>query len=298
MKENALDVTEQAEVFEFVSIGEVINQTLQKNIKQGEILNGIPTGFCEIDKTISGLQKGQLITIAVKPGMGKTAFLLSMLNNVAVKNNFSAAVFSPERSKQKIASRIIESETGMSVGKLLNNDLISSEKDRMHTVISNIAKAKIFLDDTSSISSEEFTKKAKQLKINHNVDLIFVDYLELLNRSTIDDNNREEQLNNIVYTIKEAAKELNVPIVLFSQYREQSNGDNNGQRKPSLADVPVFLSELSDVVMFLSRRNFMNNLSNKQQENVEVMIAKHDNENNNTVVPLKYIDSIAKFTND
>lgn len=294
MKENAPELTEQLEVFEFVSIGEVINQTLQKNIKQKYTPNCLPTGFSEIDKVISGLQKGQLITIAVKPGMGKTAFLLSLVNNVAIKYDYSVAIFSSERSNQKIASRLIESETGMSINKLMANDLRSSEKDRLHTILSNIAKARIMMDDTPSLICDELEKKARQLKLNHNIDLILIDYLELLNSGVSEFETREEQLSNIVNRIKSLAKELNLPIVLFSQYNNIKNRSNSLD-KPTIVDIPVFLSELSDVVMFLNRAGFIDS-SNKAEEVVEMIIAKYNNQNHNTFVPLKYIDSIAKFT--
>ncbi len=297
MKENSHDLTEQSEVFEFISIGDMINQTLQKNPEK-ENTNApdcLSTGFWEIDKIISGLQKGQLITIAVRPGMGKTAFLLSMANNIAIKNHHSVAIFSSERSNQKITSRIIESETGMSIYKLKDMNLKNSEKDHILNIISNIAKAKIFLDDTPSLSVKELVKKSRQLKFFNNIDLIIIDYLELLSTYASDSGSREEQLNTIVHTIKDIAKELNIPIVLFSQLQGYGFGYNLLQ-KPSITDIPVFLSEVSDVVLFLHRSDFMIKNPN-EKENVEMIVAKYNNKNHNTVVPLKYIESIAKFAN-
>ncbi len=175
MKENPHDVTEQSEVFEFTSIGEIINQTLPKNIKEENMTNCLSTGFLEIDKVILGLQKGHLVTIAVRPGMGKTAFLLSIANNVAIKNHHSVAIFTSERSSQKIANRIIESETGMSVYKITDKNFNLSRKDHILNIISNIAKAKIFVDDTPYISIGELVKKSRQLKFINNVDLIIID---------------------------------------------------------------------------------------------------------------------------
>ncbi len=288
-----MDITEQQEVFEFTSIGEIVNQTLQKNIEMDNTPNGLSTGFSEIDKITSGLQKGQLVTIAVRPGMGKTAFLLSMTNNIAIKNGHSVAIFSSERSSQKITNRIIESETGMSIGKLRNIDVELYKKDHLYKTISNIAKAKIYLDDSPNLSSDDLKSKSRKLKFNYNVELIIIDYLELLRTGYGDNNNREEQLNTIVHTIKSIAKEINVPIVLFSQL--QGYGlEYNMLQNPSIKDIPVFLSELSDVVMFLYRKNFINKPS-REDENVEMILAKYNNQNHNTVVPLKYIERIAKF---
>ncbi len=295
MKENSLDITEQSEVFEFMSIGEIIDQTLQQKIKKEDSSKGLSTGFFEIDKVISGLHKGQLITIAVRPGMGKTAFLLSLTNNIAIKNDHSVAIFSLERSNQKITSRIIESETGMSVGKLKGANLNSTEKDHLGAVINNIAQAKIYIDDTPSVSIEEIVKKAQKLKFVHNVDLIIVDYLELLSTRFSDTYFREEQLNTIVHTLKSVALELDIPILLFSQL--QGHGfEYNFLQKPSIKDIPIFLSEASDVVMFVHRSDFIGK-SKQDDENVEMIIAKYNNKNQNTVVPLKYIESNAKFAN-
>ena len=295
MRENSPDITEQSEVFEFIRIGEIIDQALQKKTTKENSFDGLSTGFFEIDKVISGLQKGQLITIAVRPGMGKTAFLLSMANNIAIRNNNSIAIFSSERSSLKITNRIIESETGMSVGKLKSSDISHFEKDHLNDIINNIAKAKIFLDDTPSISVEELVKKSRQLKCIHNVDLIVIDYLELLSTYSSSDNGREEQLNTIVHTLKSIAEELNIPIVLFSQL--QGLGlEYNFSKKPSITDIPVVLSEISDVVMFLHRYDFIGKAGRKS-ENVEMIIARHDNQNKDTVVPLKYLETIAKFAN-
>ncbi len=295
MRENSPDITEQSEVFEFIRIGEIIDQALQKKTTKKNSYDGLSTGFFEIDNVISGLQKGQLITIAVRPGMGKTAFLLSMANNIAIRNNNSIAIFSSERSSLKITNRIIESETGMSVGKLKSNDISHIEKDHLNDIINNIAKAKIFLDDTPSIAVEELVKKSRQLKCIHNVDLIVIDYLELLSTYSSSDNSREEQLNTIVHTLKSIAEELDIPIVLFSQL--QGLGlEYNFSKKPSITDIPVVLSEISDVVMFLHRSDFIGKAGRKS-ENVEMIIARHDNQNRETIVPLKYLETIAKFAN-
>lgn len=295
MKEIPLDVTEQSEVFEFIRIGEVIDQTLQKTTSKENSSNSLSTGFIEIDKVISGLQKGNLITIAVRPGMGKTAFLLSMTNNIAIKNNYSVAIFSAERSSHKITSRIIESETGMSVGKLMKGNISPAEKSHMNDIIRNIAKANIFIDDTLSISIEELKKKAKQLKSDHNIDLIIVDYLELLSANNSFGDCREDQLNTIVYTLKSIALELDIPIVLFSQL--QGHGfEYNFSKKPVIDDLPVFVNKTSDVVIFLHRLDF-DDKAIEQKKNVEMIIARYNNQNYDTVVPLKYIESKAKFTN-
>ncbi len=296
MEENTLEITDRSEVFEFASLRQMVNQALQQNFGESQISNGLSSGFRDIDQVISGFKKGQLTTIAVKPGMGKTALMLSIANNVAVKNNHSVAIFSPERSSTKITNRLIESETGMSLDKLLHGKLKPSERDHIFTLVSHIAKANMFLDDTPNLSVDELLKKARQLKTMHNVDLIIIDYLELLTTSITDTNSREEQLNKIVHVIKGIANELNVPIVLFSQIPGSYSGSIS--RRPTMKDLPVFLTELSDVIMLLHRSDlYQRHGQNGENHNlVEVVIGKYGNQKNENIVPLRFIESLAKFT--
>lgn len=297
MKEKPLDLTEQSEVFDVMSIGDIIDQTLQKKTQKEKAIKGLSTGFWGIDEVISGLQKGRLITVAARPGMGKTAFLLSLANNIAIKGNNSVAIFSSERSKQKITSRIIESETGMSVNKLINEAVKPVKRSHLEDIIINIAKSKIFLDDTPSISVEELIEKARKLKYIHDVDLIIVDYLELIkaNSSPGIDAIKNEMLNTVVHFLKDIASELDIPVVLFSQM--QGYGfEYNFTNKPGLNELPVSVSEISDVIMFLHRSDFTDT-NWQDNRNVEIIIAKYDSKNNNTIVPLRYNESLAKFEN-
>jgi replicative DNA helicase len=292
MEQNTLEITEQSEVFEFASIRELVNQALKKDFTEQVPGNGLSTGFKMLDNVTGGFQKGQLYTVAVKPGMGKTAFLLSVANNLAIKNNHSVAIFSSERSNLKITNRLIESETGMSLEKLRKGAMKASERDHMNSLISSIAKAKIFLDDTPALSVEELVKRSRQLKIAHNVDLVIIDYLELLSTSIIDTDSRSEQLNKIVLAIKEIARELNLPILLFSQI----GSPFYFMQKPSIKDLPVFLSELSDSVMFLHRSDLFSEGKNGYGKDVvEVIVAKQPQLKEPVVVQLTYIESIAKF---
>ena len=296
MEQNTLEITERSEVFEFASLRQMVNQALQQNFGESQISNGLSSGFRDIDQVISGFKKGQLTTIAVKPGMGKTALMLSIANNVAVKNNHSVAIFSPERSSTKITNRLIESETGMSLDKLLNGKLKPSERDHMFTLVSHIAKANMYLDDTPNLSVDELLKKTRQLKTMHNVDLIIIDYLELLTTSITDIDSREEQLSKIVHVIKDIASELNVPIVLFSQI--PGSYSESLSRRPTMKDIPVFLNELSDVIMLLHRSDLYQTQSkNGDNHNlVEVVIGKFENQMDENIVPLRFIESLAKFT--
>jgi replicative DNA helicase len=295
MEQNTLDVTEQTEVFAFTSIRELVNQTLPVSYDPGRPTTGLSTGFRALDTATGGLQKGQLVTIAVKPGMGKTAFLLSLANNMAIKNDYTLAIFSAERSNQKMISRLIESETGMSLDKIQHGAFKASEMDHMHSLLSSIAKANIFFDDTPSLSIEELEKKCRQLKHVHGVDIIIIDYLELLLTHIMDAESRAEQLNTIVMRIKEIGSELNIPILLFSQLQNTHIGLGS-LKPPALNDVPVFLSEHSDVILFVHRSGLApKNGKSAGRSKVEVIVAKHQEPSRQVSVPMAYIDSIAKF---
>lgn len=292
MELNTLEITEQSEVFEFASIRQLVNQALKKDFSGPENMPGISTGFKMLDSVTGGFQNGHLYTVAVRPGMGKTAFLLSVANNLAIKQNHSVGIFSSERSSEKITNRLIESETGMSLEKLRQGAMKPSERDHMHSLVSSIAKAKIFLDDTPALSVSELTKKSKQLKHVHNVDLIIIDYLELLSTSITDTDSRTGQLGRIVQVVKNIARELDLPILLFSQI----NSPFGFVQKPCLDELPGFLSELSDSVWFVHRSDLFATAKNGNRKDlVELIVAKQNQFTESVVVTLTFIESIAKF---
>jgi replicative DNA helicase len=296
MEQNTLEVTEQPEVFSFTGIRELVNETLKTEIGQSPSLIGLSTGFRALDETIGGIQKGQVTTIAVKPGMGKTAFLLSLANNMAIRNNYAVAIFSAERSSQKMTSRLIESETGMSVEKLQTGKLKASEMDHMHSLVNGIAKARIFLDDTPQLGAAELISKCRQLKARHEVDLIIVDYLELLSIPQAVEDSRVEELSHVMQQIKDIAQELNTPVLLFSQMPGVFPGFGSAPR-PALQDLPDFVSEGSDVVLFLHRSDLDPRQSRTPgKARVEVIVAKHQDPDRQGIVPLAFIESLSKFT--
>jgi replicative DNA helicase len=295
MEQNTLEITERSEVFEFASLRELVNQALQQNFGEIQLSNGLSTGFRDLDKVINGFKKGQLATIAVKPGMGKTALMLSIANNLAIKNNHAIAIFSSERSSTKITSRLIESETGMSLEKLTRGKLKPSERDHMFSLVGQIAKANIYLDDTPNLSVEELILKARQLKDAKDIEMIIIDYLELMTTIEPVEGSRPEQLSLIVDALKNIARELNIPILLFSQIPGQY--PNNVLKRPALDDIPVYLSEHSDVVMMLHRSDlvFRTGQENLKNDIVEVIVGKYNGNRSESVVELRFIESLAKF---
>jgi replicative DNA helicase len=299
MAENTLEVTEQSTVTDFTSIRNVVNQALNIGLKQSSFENGISTGFDLLDREINGFQNGLLTTIAVKPGMGKTALMLSIATNLALKSNHSIALFSAERSKEQITKRIIESETGMSLNKIINGKFKAEEKEYYNTLIKNIAKSQLFINDATDLTHDDICKKAVSFYRNHYVDLIIVDYLELIASGNSENIPHEEQLRVVVESLQLLARELNVPVLLFSQYQDSPIGFTSDKR-PSFDDVPAYLSELSDVVLYLYRCDLYNKpvVGNSKGNPVEIIVAKNKELTSNTSVLLRYIESIAKFTDN
>ena len=295
METNTLEITEQPEGLGFTSIRELVNQALKKNFGNKLTPDGVSTGFSALDKATGGLQKGQLYTIAVRPGTGKTAFLLSLANNMAVKDDYSVAIFSSERSNIKMTNRLIESETGMSLDKLQSGTFKDSERDHMLSLLSNIAKAKIYLDDTPALSIELLAKKAKHLKEQHQLDLIIVDYLELLTTGDVNGDDHLSQFAAMVQSIKSLASELGLPVLLFSQASVPVNGKTP---RPAISDLPDYIQKDSDVLMMLHRNDafpFPGNSEGKNAVELVVKINQSGGAQEEVVLPMTFIESIAKF---
>ncbi len=294
MDKNSLEITEQPEGLGFISMRELVNQTLRQNFGSKQKPGYVPSGFKELDKKLGGFKNGQLYTIAVKPGMGKTAFLLSLTNNMAIKDEYSVAIFSSERSNIKVTNRLIESETGMSLDKLQAGGFKDSEKDHVFSVLSNIAKAKIFIDDTPALSVDALIKKAKQLKKMHAADILIIDYLELLTTSLTDTENRPAQLSGIMKKLHEMARDINLPVLLFTQITGPVNGVQPASGQ-ALGALPAFLNEKSDVLMILHRNDTGMRPLQAGKSAVELQIINKENMDEEIMLPLNFIGSIAKF---
>ena len=187
---------------------------IAKNQKDG--VSGVPSGFTELDRTTSGWQKSDLIIIAARPGMGKTAFVLSLARNTAVDFNKPVAVFSLEMSSIQLVNRLIAGETELSAEKLKKGNLQDHEWQQLNSQIGKLAEAPIFIDDTPALSIFELRAKCRRLKSQHDVQLIIIDYLQLMTAGGEGKGNREQEISNISRSLKSIAKELDVPIIALS----------------------------------------------------------------------------------
>lgn len=269
-----------------------------RNNKEG--ISGVPTGFTALDRVTSGWQKSDMIVVAARPAMGKTAFVLSMARNVAVKFKRPVAFFSLEMSSVQLVNRLIASEAEIDASKLRKGNLADHEFQQMHSRIRNLAEAPIFIDDTPALSVFELRAKARRLKQQHDIELIIIDYLQLMSGGD-SKGNREQEISTISRSIKTIAKELNIPIIALSQL-SRSVETRGGDKRPQLSDLRESgaIEQDADIVAFIYRPEyygFNDDADGRSLRGVgEIMIAKHRNGSLENV-QLKFVGQFAKFDN-
>lgn len=262
-------------------------------------VSGVPTGFIKLDKITAGWQRSDMIIVAARPGMGKTAFVLSMARNIAVEQQRAVAVFSLEMSSTQLVTRLIASETGISSEKLRKGDLDDQEFGELHKRISQLDKAPIFIDDTPALNIFELRAKCRRLKSQHNVELIIIDYLQLMTAGgDSKGGNREQEISSISRSIKSIAKELDVPIIALSQL-SRAVETRGGDKRPQLSDLRESgaIEQDADLVCFLYRPEYYKIYEDHYGPTNgvgEVIIAKHRNGALDTVL-LRFVPELAKF---
>lgn len=284
-----------------------MTELIQQAIKQVEDLShkidgvsGIPTGFHDLDRVTSGFQPSDMVVLAARPGMGKTAFVLSLARNTAVEFNHPVAVFSLEMSSLQLVNRLIASETELPAEKLKKGQLQDHEWQQLHAKIGKLADAPIFIDDTPALSVFELRAKCRRLKAQHDIQMVIIDYLQLMTAGG-EKGNREQEISTISRSVKSIAKELNVPIIALSQL-SRAVETRGGDKKPQLSDLRESgaIEQDADMVMFIYRPEYYDIKTDEEGESLEgmgeIIIAKHRNgalEN----VQLKFIANLAKFSN-
>ncbi len=267
--------------------------------EQEEGLSGVPSGFAGVDKVTSGWQKSDMIILAARPGMGKTAFVLSMARNCAVEFNKAVGVFSLEMSSLQLVNRLIASETELSAEKLKKGNLEPHEWEQLHARLNKLAEAPLFIDDTPALSIFELRAKARRLKAQHDVQLIIIDYLQLMTGGSETRGNREQEISTISRSIKSIAKELNIPVIALSQL-SRAVETRGGDKRPMLSDLRESgaIEQDADMVAFIYRPEYYglteDEAGNSTQGMGELIIAKHRNGSLENV-PLKFIAHLAKF---
>ena len=275
-----------------------------EEIANKEGLSGIPSGFSKVDKLTSGWQPSDLVIIAARPGMGKTAITLSMARNVAVEHNIPVAFFSLEMSSVQLITRLISSETGLSSEKLRTGNLAKHEWEQLNVKVKGLEKAPLFIDDTPSLSIFDLRAKARRLSSQHGIKLIMIDYLQLMTAGgSQKGGNREQEISTISRNLKALAKELNVPVIALSQL-SRAVETRGGSKRPLLSDLRESgaIEQDADIVSFIYRPEYYKIEEWDDEERTptagqaEFIVAKHRNGGLDEI-RLKFVGHLGRFEN-
>ena len=286
--------------------GSLVKQALKKiqEIGNQEGMSGLATGFTKLDQLTSGWQPSDLIIIAARPGMGKTAFVISMAKNMAIDFNQAVAVFSLEMSSVQLITRMISSETGLTSEKLRKGNLEPHEWEQLNVKVKKLSDAPIFIDDTPSLSIFDLRAKARRLVSQHNVRIIVIDYLQLMTAggNGKGGGNREQEISTISRNLKALAKELNVPVIALSQL-SRAVETRGGSKRPLLSDLRESgaIEQDADIVSFIFRPEYYGMTEWDDDDHTpcegqgEFIVAKHRNGGLDNI-RLKFTGHLAKFS--
>ena len=283
---------------EFVPIRQVALNVLEKievaSKSQGSV-TGIPTGFIDLDYKTSGMQPSDLVLIAARPSMGKTAFVLNLVDHVAVRKGLPCMVFSLEMSKEQLVNRMLAMESNVDAQKLRNGNLTDSDWDAVVEGIGVIGNSNLIIDDTPGISITELRSKCRKMKLEHGLSMIIIDYLQLMSGSGKSSDNRQQEISEISRSLKALAREMNAPVLALSQLSRAC--ETRTDHRPMLSDLRESgaIEQDADVVMFLYRDDYYN--KDTDTPNIaEVIIAKQRNGPIGTV-NLLWQPEFTKFVN-
>lgn len=246
----------------FVSLKNIVGHSfaiVERLYERKEMVTGLPTGFVDLDERTSGLQPSDLIIVAGRPSMGKTAFVLNIAAHASIEKGKRVAIFSLEMSKEQLVLRLLGSESRVDAHKLRTGHLSERDWTPLSNAAGRLAEAPIFIDDTAAISVLETRAKARRLKADQGLDLIIVDYLQLM-RGRGDEGSREQEISNISRSLKALAKELQVPVVALSQLNRAVETRPGKEKRPMLADLRESgaIEQDADVILFIYRDEVYN----------------------------------------
>lgn len=256
-------------------------------------ITGVPTGFLELDKKTSGLQKGNLIFIAARPGMGKSSLALNIAQNAAIKNKIPVAIFSLEMTKEELTNRILCAEAMVDSSKIKNGTIEEEDWLKLANSLGPISESPIYIDDTSNLSVMDIRARCRKLKMEHDIGLIIIDYLQLMEGRKSD--NRQQEIAEISRSLKILAKELNLPIIALSQLSRAP--EQRADHRPILSDLRESgsIEQDADIVMFIYRDDIYNPESEKKNI-AELIIAKQRSGSTGSM-ELLWLGEYTKFVN-
>lgn len=297
-EKSMFQLLQQRNTGEYVPIRQVVLNALDKIEKASKskgTVTGIPTGFIDLDYKLSGLQPSDLILVAARPSMGKTAFVLNIAQYVAFKKDRATAIFSLEMSKEQLVNRMLSMESNVDSQKLRTGTLTDADWDAVVEGIGTIGSSKLVIDDTPGISIMELRSKCRKVKLEHGLDLVMIDYLQLMSGSGKNGDNRQQEISEISRSLKAIARELSVPVIALSQLSRAC--ETRTDHRPMLSDLRESgaIEQDADVVMFLYRDDYYNK-DTDNPNTAEVIIAKQRNGPIGTVY-LGWKPELTRFVN-
>jgi replicative DNA helicase len=275
------DISQRHARSDFSSLRDILSDYMNKleqlHERRGTIV-GVPTGFTDLDRITGGLQKSDLIILAARPAIGKTSLALSLAHNAAMKYQQSIAVFSLEMSKEQLVQRFLSMDAGIDQQRLRTGWIEDDEWDRIIYSMGPLSEANIWIDDTAGISTVEMRSKARRLQARHGIDMIIVDYLQLMQSSVGGkrNENRVQEISEISRNLKGLARELNVPVLALAQLSRAV--ESRQSKVPQLSDLRESgsIEQDSDIVMFIYRDDVYN--PDSERKNIaDIIVAKHRN---------------------
>ena len=293
------DLVQKRNTGDYVPIRDVVMNVVNKieqASKSKSTVTGIPTGFTDLDYRTSGMQPSDLVLLAARPSMGKTAFVLNLAENFAVRQNYTTAIFSLEMSKEQLVNRILSMESRVDSQTLRTGSLSDNDWDQVVESSGIIANSHLIIDDTPGISIGELRSKCRRYKMEHDLKVVIIDYLQLMTGSGgKNSDNRQQEISEISRSLKALARELNVPVIALSQLSRAC--ETRQDHRPMLSDLRESgaIEQDADVVMFIYRDEYYN--KDSEAKNIaEIIIAKQRNGPIGTV-ELVWLPDYTKFGN-
>lgn len=277
-EQSVLDVMQNRASKSYVQIKDVLPDVFTKleEASKSNGISGISTGFYDLDKMTAGLHDSDLVLIAGRPAMGKTAFMLNLARYAAVRERVPVAIFNLEMSKQQLATRMLSTESGVESEKLRNGDLADSDWTKIAEGMSVLSGAPIYFDDSTDVSVQSIRAKCRKLKMEKDIKLVFIDYLQLMQGKAGRSDSRTQEVGDISRSLKVMARELNVPVIVGSQVNREL--EKRADKRPMLSDLRESgsIEQDADIVMFLYRDEVYN-AETEFKGVAEVIVAKHRN---------------------
>ena len=282
----------------FSPIKDILIETfseIEKLYNQKEPITGVPTGFADLDYKTAGLHNSDLILVAARPAMGKSAFALNIAANAAINAKVPVAIFNLEMSKSQLVNRMLCSEAMVDSNKIRTGKIEEDDWAKLATALGPLSEAPIYIDDTAGISVAEIRAKCRKLKLEKNIGLVVIDYLQLIQGSGKRNASREQEISEISRSLKILAKELDIPVIALSQLSRAA--EQRADHRPMLSDLRESgaIEQDADIVMFLYRDDYYN--PDTEKKNIaEIILAKHRAGSTGTV-ELLWMGSYTKFAN-